>query len=346
MRDLRECQFASDNTAGISSEAIEAIIEANTGCSRSYGEDWWTAKAADSIREFFETDCEVFFVFNGTAANSLALSSLCRSYQSILCHQLAHIETDECGGPEFFTHGTKILTVDGENGKVNTEKLEHLITRRNDVHYPRPKVVSVTQPTEVGTVYTPDELEAVGELSKKYGLFVHMDGARFANALAALTLSPAELSWKRGVDVLCLGGTKNGMPAGEAVVFFNKQLAEDFDYRCKQVGQLASKMRFFAAPWYKMLKSGSFVSNAMHANRCAGILQQRIGEIKQITRVFPCEANAVLLSMPESFSSELQGMGWEYYEFFVTGYSRFMCSWNTEVKDIDLLINDMKGIGG
>src|SRR6185369_6909407 len=241
-------QFASDNYAGVCPEAWQAMAEANRSFVPSYGDDRFTERACGLLRELFETDCQVFFVFNGTAANSLALASLCLSYHSVICHELSHIETDECGAPEFFSNGTKILHVEGAGGKLDLDAVEQAITKRSDIHYPKPRVLSLTQSTEVGTVYTVDEIRAASELAGRYGMRVQMDGARFANAVAALGVAPAEITWKAGVDVLCLGGAKNGMAVGEAVVFFKRELAEDFDYRCKQAGQLASKMRFLAAP--------------------------------------------------------------------------------------------------
>src|SRR5262245_1781174 len=241
--------FASDNYAGICPEAWTALADANQGHARGYGDDPWTDRAADLIREVFETNCEVFFVFNGTAANSLALASLCQSYHSILCHEIAHVETDECGAPEFFSNGTKVLLLEGENGKINPHEIERMVRRRTDVHYPKPRAVSVTQATEVGTVYSVSELKAVWSKCKSLGLKLHMDGARFANAVVSLGVKPREITWEAGIDVLCFGGTKNGSHVGDAVVFFNREIAHEFDYRCKQAGQLASKMRFLAAPW-------------------------------------------------------------------------------------------------
>jgi len=248
--------FASDNYAGICPEAWQALEAANRDHAVSYGDDPWTSRAADLIRELFETDCEIFFVFNGTAANSLALASLCQSYHSILCHETAHVETDECGAPEFFSNGTKVLQVPGADGKIDPASIEQLVKKRSDIHYPKPRVVSVTQATELGTVYTREEIRAIGSRASTFGLRVHMDGARFANAVASLGLLPKEITWQAGVDVLCLGGTKNGTHAGEAVVFFDRDLAREFDYRCKQAGQLCSKMRFLAVPWVGMLVCG------------------------------------------------------------------------------------------
>ena len=185
--------FASDNTAGAAPEAWAALEEANDGYAPSYGEDSWTARASDLIREVFETDCEVFFTFNGTAANSLALASMCQSYHSIICHEISHVETDECGAPEFFSNGTKILTAGGDNGKININEAELIARRRTDVHFPKSRVISLTQPTEVGTVYSIDELEAIRETADRLNLRIHMDGARLANALVSLNVSPCPI---------------------------------------------------------------------------------------------------------------------------------------------------------
>src|SRR5688572_24427856 len=259
-------QFASDNYSGICPEAWKALEEANRGHARSYGDDVYTARAADLLRELFETKCEVFFVFNGTSANSLALASLCQSYHSILCSDIAHVETDECGAPEFFSNGTKVLLLQAVNGKIDPERIEHTVKRRTDLHFPKPRAVSVTQATEVGTVYSVDELNAIGRKCKELDQKLHMDGARFANAVASLDVPPKATTWQAGVDVLCFGGTKNGTHVGDAVVFFNSDLAHEFEYRCKQAGQLASKMRFLAAPWVGMLEKGAWLNYAKRAN--------------------------------------------------------------------------------
>ncbi len=229
-------QFASDNYSGICPEVLEYMIKANYGSAPAYGNDEWTQKAADSFRELFEIDCEVFFVFNGTAANSLSLAALCQSYHSVICHEIAHIETDECGAPEFASNGSKLLLAKGNNGKLTPESIESIVNKRGDIHYPKPKVISLTQATELGTLYSIDELVAIKSVAQKYKLKIHMDGARFANAVVAMNKSLAEITWKSGVDVLCFCGTKNGMALGEAIIFFNKRLAEDFAYRCKQAG--------------------------------------------------------------------------------------------------------------
>ncbi len=337
-------QFASDNYAGICPEAWQALAEANHGYATSYGDDPWTARACNALRDFFETDCEVFFAFNGTAANSLALASLCQSYHSVICHDTAHIETDECGASEFFSNGTKLLTVGGEGGKVDLAAVERTITKRSDIHHPKAQVLSITQSTELGTLYTPDELVEVHGLTKRYKLRLHMDGARFANALASLRVKPKELTWRAGVDVLTFGGTKNGMPMGEAVVFFNRQLAYEFDYRCKQAGQLASKMRFLAAPWLGLLKDGAMLRHAAHANACATRLANGLQAIPGVSLVHPTEANAVFVALPETTIEALRHRGWVFYTFIGSGHCRFMCSWATTDADIADLLADVGAV--
>ena len=258
--DTRQ-QFASDNYAGACPEAMHWLQTANaSGHEPAYGDDRWTQRSTDMLRKLFDIDCDVYYVFNGTAANSLALASLCQSYHSVICSPVAHIETDECGGPEFFSNGSKLLVAESQSdaarlGKLTPEAVSTLVTKRRDIHYPRPKVVSITQATEMGTVYTVDEVRAIAWVAQKHDLKVHMDGARFANAVAHLGCSPADITWRAGVDVLCFGGTKNGLPIGEAVVFFDRKQSEDFAWRVKQAGQLASKMRFLTAPWLGVLEN-------------------------------------------------------------------------------------------
>ncbi|GFO69323.1 L-threonine aldolase [Geomonas limicola] len=334
--------FASDNYAGICAEAWQAMEEANRGLACSYGDDAWTEKACEQIRELFETDCEIYFVFNGTAANSLALASMCKSYHSIVCHEMAHVETDECGAPEFFSNGTKMLLVPGQNGKIDLDAVEHTITKRSDIHYPKPRVLSVTQATELGTVYSVAELQAVGEMARKHALHVHMDGARFGNAVASLGVEPKEITWQAGVDVLTFGGTKNGFAVGEAVVFFNKELAYEFDYRCKQAGQLASKMRFLTAPWINMLQSGAWLRNATQANNCARLLETEVKKIPGVSIMFPSQANSVFLEMPPQALEALRAKGWHFYTFIGAGGGRFMCSWDTKVEEVAALVQDIR----
>ncbi len=335
-------QFASDNYAGICPEAWLAMEQANSGHERSYGDDKWTQQAADLIREVFETDCQVFFVFNGTAANSLSLASLCQSYHSILCSEVAHVETDECGAPEFFSNGTKVLLVPGVNGKVDPAGVERMVKKGTDIHYPKPRVVSLTQATEVGTVYTADEIKLVWSKAKSFGLRMHMDGARFANAVASLGCAPKEITWQAGVDVLCLGGTKNGMAVGDAVVFFNRDLANEFEYRCKQAGQLSSKMRFLSAPWVGMLKDGVWLRNATHANTMAAHLETSLRDLPGVKFLFPRQANAVFTELPRPVIEGLWAKGWMFYTFIGQGGCRLMCSWDTRLEDVDGFVRDLK----
>ncbi|CAH2031602.1 threonine aldolase family protein [Trichlorobacter ammonificans] len=335
--EKRYNQFASDNYAGICPEAWQAMATANHGFAPSYGDDCWTKRACELLREQFETDCQIFFVFNGTAANSLALASLCHSFHSVICHDLAHIETDECGAPEFFSNGTKLLHVGGRAGKLDLDEVERTITRRSDIHYPKPRVLSLTQATEVGTVYTVEEVRAACDLAARYGLRVQMDGARFANAVVSLGATPAEQTWKAGVDVLCLGGAKNGMAVGEAVIFFRRDLADEFEYRCKQAGQLASKMRFLAAPWVGMLENDAWLDNARHANRCASLLAQELSAIDGLELMVPVQANSVFVRLPEPAAAALRDAGWRFYTFIGSGGARFMCSWQTTAEDVHLL---------
>ena len=339
-RELKQ-QFASDNYAGICPEAWAATQAANRGHATAYGDDPWTGKAADAFRALFETDCEVYFVFNGTAANSLALASLCQSYHSVICCDLSHVETDECGAPEFFSNGSKLLAASSVDGKLTPDAIHELATKRNDIHYPKPRAVTVTQPTETGRVYTIEELRAISAMCKRHGLSLHMDGARFANACASLGCSPADVTWRSGVDVLCFGGTKNGMAVGEAVLFFDRKLAADFDYRCKQAGQLASKMRFLSAPWVGMLESGAWLKNAQHANECAQRFAARVEGIEGVKLAQPVEANAVFIQAEPETLERLRGLGWHFYTF-IGGAARFMFAWDSDPERIDAFCRAIK----
>jgi threonine aldolase len=336
-------QFASDNYSGVCPEAWAAMEAANKGHQRAYGEDEWTARAADHFRRLFETDCEVFFAFNGTAANSLALSALCQSYHSVICSDVAHVETDECGAPEFFSNGSKLLTARSEAGKLSPEAIREIALKRQDIHYPKPRVVTLTQATEVGTLYRPEEVAAISATCRELGLNLHMDGARFANACASLGCSPAELTWKAGVDVLCFGGTKNGMAVGEAILFFRHDLAEDFDYRCKQAGQLASKMRFLSAPWVGLLEGDAWLRHARHANECAQLLARLIADIPQVSLMFPVQANGVFLNMAPAAIDRLRERGWRFYTF-IGGGARFMCAWDTDEARVRELAADIGAV--
>ena len=343
---VRRHHFTSDNRSGICPEAWAALAEANKDDHvPSYGEDPWTRMAADDLRQLFGTDCDVYFVFNGTAANSLALASCCQSYHSVICHETAHIETDECGAPEFFSNGTKLLLARGENGKLSHEAVAALVRKRSDIHYPKPRVLSLTQTTELGTLYTPDEIRALCHTAKSFDLRVHMDGARFANAVAALRCHPADLTWRAGVDVLCFGGTKNGMSGGEAVIFFDCARSEEFAYRCKQAGQLASKMRFLSAQWVGMIHTNAWLSHAAHANAMAGYLEEKLTQVPTVRILYPVQANAVFAEFTPKTLDQLRARGWQLYSF-IGGATRLMCSWDTTPADVDQIVRDLQEVVG
>lgn len=336
-------EFESDNTAAICPEAWAVLAEANTDGAASYGEDKWTRGVSERVREIFETDCESFLVFNGTSANALALAQLCQSYHSVICHEHSHIQTDECGAPEFFSGGAKLLPTRGANGKLDLAQVEEMVLRQQGVHSPKPRVIGITQATELGTVYRPDEIERIAEFALGRSLFVHMDGARFANAVAALDCAPKAITWEAGVDSLCFGGTKNGTAAGELVVFFRKDLAREFEYRAKQAGQLASKMRFLAAPWAGLLNHNVWLQNARRANASAQVLAEKLTALLGVAPAFPREANALFLRLPENLVAQLQGRGWHFYKFIEPNVYRLMCSWSVTEKDIDDFMGDVSG---
>jgi threonine aldolase len=323
------------------------MAEANDGHEVAYGHDAWTQRAADRIREVFETNCEVYFVFNGTAANSLSLASLCQSYHSILCHGGAHAETSECGAPEFFSNGSKILPLDGANGKIDPAGIQPVVKKRSDLHFPKARALSITQATEVGTVYSVAEIQTLTETARKFGLRVHMDGARFANAVVSLGASPAEVTWRSGVEVLSFGGTKNGIAFGETVVFFDRGLAHEFDLRCKQGGQLASKMRFLSAPWLGVLKDGAWLRHAGHANQMARRLEAGLNQIPGLQVSYPVESNAVFIKFPAAMVEGLHARGWKFSTGVVTrDESRLMCSWDITAEDIDSFVADARALVG
>ncbi len=319
-RDQRH-EFASDNTAAICPEVLAALEEANQGAADSYGDDERTSRVRELVRDVFETDCDAYLVFNGTAANALALAQLCQPFHS--------------------ARGSKLLLVRGAAGKIDIHEADAMIARQPEVHAHKPRVISVTQATEFGTVYTHDEIKAITELGRKREIFVHMDGARFANAVAALGCSPKEITWQIGVDVLCFGGTKNGAAAAELVIFFKKELSFEFNYRLKQAGQLASKTRFLAAQWLGLLTKDVWLRNARHANATASRLADRLRAAGKIDIVLPVEANAVFVRLSEQLALDLQSRGWHFYKFIEPDVYRLMCSWATTDAEIDRLTADM-----
>ena len=331
--------FASDNTSGICPEAWQALSDANSGFQPSYGDDDFTAQATEAFRRFFETDCDVYLVFNGTAANALALSTICRSYNSIITAEESHCEKDECSAPEFFSHGSKILLARSPQGRLDPADVERLITHRTDIHFPKPAAISLSNSTELGTVYRPDQIRAITSIAKQHGLRVHVDGARFFNALASQPCSSADLTWKAGLDVLCCGGTKLGMAMTEAVVFFDHELGRDFAYRCKQAGQLCSKMRFLSAQWLSILQNETWRKHAAHGNRLAQSLAKKLSALPGVEILHPVEANAVFARLPAAIKDGLKTSGWKFYSF-IGGGSRLMCSWRNTEADVDALTAD------
>jgi threonine aldolase len=335
-------QFASDNNAGICPEAWAAMAAANAGHAPAYGGDDWTRAASDAIRSAFETDCPVYFVFNGTAANALALSAICRSTDAVVCHARAHINVDECGAPEFFSGGAKLLTADTLHAKLTSEAVSAIAGAPIDEHASRPRALSLTQSTELGTVYSRQDVEQLCATAHTHGMKVQMDGARFANAVASLRCVPADISWRAGVDVLCLGGTKNGLPFGEALLFFDHALADEFARRRKQGGQLSSKMRILAAPWVGVLKDDAWLLHARHANTMAQRLAAAIGNLSGARLLAPVEANGVFVDLPKSAIDVLRKKGWRFYIFVGATGVRFMCSWDTTPASVDALADDLR----
>ncbi|MCC6233452.1 MAG: low specificity L-threonine aldolase [Verrucomicrobiales bacterium] len=338
----RPRHFASDNNSGVCPEAWAALQEVNSGHLAGYGDDPWTARACDLIREFFETPCEVFFVFNGTAANALALATLCRPYHAVLCHEHAHIRHDECGAPAFFGGGTSLHTIAGEHGKLRPREIDAAVRDHFPLHSSKPGALSLTQTTECGTVYRPREIQALSAVAHRHGLRVHLDGARFANAVASLGVAPADLSWRAGVDILSLGLTKNGGLHAEAIVVFDRELARDVDYRIKQAGQLASKMRFLAASWIGLLGTGAWLTHARHANTMARKLATALQPLKGARLLHPTQANGVFIDLPPRVIQGLHRRGWHFYVFEGETGCRLMCSWDTTESDIEALVADAR----
>lgn len=337
-------QFASDTWAGLCPEAVQALAEANRGHAPAYGDDGWTIKATNLLRELFETDCSVFFVMTGTAANSLALAALCQPHHSVICHADAHVQTDECGGPEFFGRGIKLVTAASPGGKLDAEAIRKAAAKRRDVHSHKPRAVSISQATEVGTVYDVEEIRTLAATADELNLLVHMDGARFANALAALNVPAKALSWQADVDVLCFGGTKNGIGIGDAIVFFHREAATEFEYRRKQAGHLLSKMRYVAAPWAALLESGKWLDNARHANAMAQSLERELRAFAEIRILYPVQANGVFVQMPARWSQALHERGWHFYT--IADGERLMCSWDTQPEDVAAFVRDLRAVAG
>ncbi len=337
-------QFASDNNAGMCPQALARFLDANAaGHAVGYGDDAWTQEARTRIAALFETECDVFFVFNGTAANALTLAQLCRPYNAVIGHAFSHVETDEAGAPEFFTGGAKLMTADTPAAKLTPESVETLATRYSGPHHVKPAVLSLTQATELGTVYRPDELRELTGVAKRHGLKVHMDGARFANAAARIGCAPADISWRAGVDVLCFGGVKNGLAAGDCIVFFDRALSHEFQWRIKQAGQLNSKMRLVSAAWLGLLDGDVWLTNARHANAMADRLAAGMARTPRVKLLAPVEANAVFADIAPDVQCALRDKGWQFYTFLGETGCRLMCAWDTEAATVDEFLADVAG---
>ena len=336
--------FASDNTAAICPEAWTALEKANVHYAPSYGEDEWTAEVCERIRKIFEVDCDVYFVFTGTGANALGLAQLCQPFHGVICHERAHIQTDEGGATEFYTRGAKLFLTKTNDGKIDLSQAEKLVVQQVELHGHMMRAISIAQATELGTVYTQDEVEAIGGFARSHRMLLHMDGARFANAVASLGCAPKTITWKAGVDLLSFGGTKNGVAAGELVVFFDKKSSRDFQYRVKQAGHLGSKMRFLAAPWVGLLNGDVWLRNARHANQTARKLAQRLRSEAGLESVFPVESNAVFVQLDDELVRDLHGRGWRFYKLIEPDIYRLMCSWSTTDEDIAMLVGDLVAI--
>ena len=336
--------FASDNTAGICPEALAAVNEANAARVPSYGDDAHTLRAKKLFADLFERECDVFFVFNGTAANALVLSALCQRHHAIVCHAMSHADNDECGAPEFFTGGSKVLTINAPRAKLRPADIAPVLQRGHGVHFPKIRTISITQATELGTVYSGAELADLTDWAHARGLAVHVDGARFANAVASprsRRSSPADLTWRAGVDALSFGGTKNGLLSTEAVVFFNRELAREFDYRVKQSGQLASKQRFASAQWNAVLQDGAWLRHAAHANRQARALANGLKTLG-FKLLAPVEANGVFVEFIPAVVRSLEAKGWHFYKFIGQHGYRLMCSWETRDDEVGAFLADAR----
>ena len=353
-------QFISDTTAGVCPQALQALQNANeAGFVPSYGDDEFSAQARKHICHLFgkdESECRVFFVCSGTVANALAMTSVCQSFDGILCHPQSHLEHDEANAPEYLTGGAKLLHVDGRDGKIDPNRLFDFLNRGHGHHSVRVRMVSITQATEVGTVYSLSDLEELRSIKREmesrlqecfrdeqFRLYLHMDGARFANAVAALKCAPKELVVD--VDILSLGGSKNGGPPTEAIVFFDSALAEDFAWRVKQTGQLVSKMRYLAAPWLGLLEDDVWLANARHANAQASRLGRGFRQ-SGIEPVLGVEANMVFVRLDQAQADALKNRGWHFYPFQLrdgTAY-RFVCNWSTSDQAVENLIEDVRAI--
>ena len=326
-------EFGSDNHSGVHPDIIRSIESVNVGYSVAYGDDDYTKRAVEKVKEHFERNIDVYFVGNGTAANILGLKIVTDSFNSIFCAETAHLNVHECCGPEKFT-GCKLVTVPTSDGKLTVDLLKSYIVGFGDPHMAQPKAISITQSTELGTVYTSKEIKDLSDFAHKNGMLLHMDGARLCNAAAYLDVNLNDISGNVGVDVLSFGGTKNGMMFGDAVIFFGKKLSKNFEFIRKQGMHLTSKMRFISAQFEALLSNGLWEKNATHANKMAQLLYDEVKDIPQIRVTQKVQANAVFAVLPKKILTKLN----EKYSFHVTNEQtlevRWMCSFNTSNEDV------------
>jgi threonine aldolase len=331
--------FASDNASGVPPEILAALGRANAGFAPSYGGDPIMEGVTASVRDLFEApEAAVYLTATGTAANALALALSCPPWGAVFCHTLAHIAEDECGAPEFFSGGAKLILVEGPHGKMDPEALRHALGRLgSSVHNVQPGMLSITNVTEAGTVLSPDEVATLAALARARGLPVHLDGARFANALVATGASPAEMTWKAGVDVLSFGGTKNGLMGVEAVILFDPSRAREFELRRKRAGHLVSKHRYLSAQMEAYLADGLWLHLAGQANRMAARLAEGLVRQRDVRLLHPVDANILFVCLPEEAHARAAAAGAVYFrtEHHAPGACRLVCSWSTSDEDVD-----------
>ncbi|MEG3976553.1 low specificity L-threonine aldolase [Microcoleus sp. herbarium8] len=336
--------FCSDNTAGVSPEIMTAIAAANCGAVMSYGDDEYTKRLQVKFSDLFETSVTVFPVATGSAANALALAVMTPTYGAVYCHAQSHINLDECGAPEFFTGGAKLVTLTGNHAKIEAETLGEIVDRAGAgiVHHVQPAAVSITQATEAGTVYHPAEIARISEIVRSHNLHLHMDGARFANAVASLGCSPADITWRAGVDILSFGATKNGAMAAEAVVFFTQKLAKTFPFYRKRSGHLFSKMRFLSAQLEAYITDNLWLKNAVHANKMAVKLAADLAGVEQVKFCHPVEANEIFMQLPESVIAAALNHGFQFYQWDKSTV-RLVTAFNTKEEDVNAFVEFCKG---
>jgi threonine aldolase len=325
--------FASDNAAGAHPQVIEALREANIGAALPYGQDPWTTRSVERFRALFGADVEVFFTYGGTGANVVSLQCLLAPHEAVICPTSAHMNVDECGAPERFT-GAKLIDVPSSDGKLSPGTVRALLQPAHDEHNVTPRVLAISQPTELGTVYSVDEIGELAQLAHEYGLFLYVDGARIANAVAALGCSVRDLTYRTGVDVLTFGGTKNGLLYGEALVFLRPELAGRARFARKQAGQLASKMRFIAAQFDVLLQDDLWLAGAANANDMAARLASRVAGVPQVEIVRPVEVNSVFARLPAPLLTQLQNWSFFWDWDLNDGLVRWMTSFATSDEDV------------